>query len=155
VERAVRTNFRRIRSAFADRWPAPVNVLYSIKSNNSLAIRAILSAEGAGGDCFGLGELRATLSAGADPPRVLMHGSNKTPEEIDTAGARGITINGDGHEEIDFLRDACRRHRRRARVNLRLKVLPAELDRHVNPLHKSAEGFVAQLKRVKWGYLAD
>jgi len=55
VERTVRENFRRIHRAFADRWPAPINVLYSIKANNSLAIRAILSSEGAGGDCFGLG----------------------------------------------------------------------------------------------------
>jgi len=155
VERTVRENFRRIHRAFADRWPAPINVLYSIKANNSLAIRAILSSEGAGGDCFGLGELHATLRAGADPARVVMNGSNKTRDEIDAAVAQGITINVDSHDELDYLREASQRHRRRARVNLRLKVLPAELDRYVNPLHKGADGYVANLKRVKWGFLAD
>ena len=45
VERTVRSNYRRIRKAFTDRWPAPVNVMYSIKANNALAIRTILSSE--------------------------------------------------------------------------------------------------------------
>ncbi|MBT5319568.1 MAG: diaminopimelate decarboxylase, partial [Chloroflexi bacterium] len=58
-EATLRTNFRRIRDAFQSRWPKPVNVMYAIKANNNLAIRAILHEEGAGGDCFGEGELYA------------------------------------------------------------------------------------------------
>ena len=46
VEATLRANYRRIHRAFADRWPAPVNVMYSIKANNALAIRTILSSEG-------------------------------------------------------------------------------------------------------------
>jgi diaminopimelate decarboxylase len=80
VERTIRANYRRIRQAFETRWRAPVNVMYSIKCNNLLAVRAILSAEGAGGDCFGLGELYATLAGGADPGLMVMNGSNKTAD---------------------------------------------------------------------------
>jgi diaminopimelate decarboxylase len=59
VEDTIRCNYRRIRDAFTASWPAPVTVMYAVKSNNTLAIRAMLSQEGAGGDCFGLGELHA------------------------------------------------------------------------------------------------
>ena len=155
VDRTLRANHRRIRAAFTERWPAAVNVLYSIKANNALAIRTIMSSEGAGGDCFGLGELHATLAAGADPQRVVMNGSNKSRDEIAAAVAAGVTINIDGTDELDYVEQACARQGERARVNLRLKVLPAELDRHVNELHRSALGFVANVKRVKWGFVTD
>lgn len=155
VERTVRTNYQRIRKAFTDRWPAAVNVMYSIKANNALAIRTILSGEGAGGDCFGLGELQATLSAGTDPSRVVMNGSNKSRDEIEAAVAHGITINIDGHDELGFLREVCQQQQRRAKVNLRLKVLPVELDRYVNELHKSADGYIAKVRRAKWGFVEE
>lgn len=142
VERTVRANYRRVRQAFAACWPAPLRILYSIKANNTLAIRAILSDEGAGGDCFGLGELHATLTAGTAPALVVMNGSNKTRDEIEAAVAAGITINIDGIDEIGFIADACR-DGRRVRVNLRLKVLPADLDKYVNELHPTPGGFVA------------
>ena len=155
VERTVRTNYRRIRKAFTDRWPAPVNVKYSIKANNALAIRSILSSEGAGGDCFGLSELHATLVAGTDPRLVVMNGSNKSRDEIEAAVAQGITINVDAHDELAYLEEVCRQLQRRAKVNLRLKVLPAELDRYVNELHKSADGYVANVRRAKWGFVTE
>ncbi len=151
VERTLRANYRRARQAFSACWPAPLRVLYSIKANNTLAIRAILSDEGAGGDCFGLGELHATLAGGADPALVVMNGSNKTRDEIEAAVAAGIAINIDGIDEIGFIADTCR-NGRRARVNLRLKVLPEGLDDYVNELHPTPGGFVAGVSRVKWGY---
>src|SRR4029077_14218826 len=131
VERTIRANYRNIKRAFEARWPAPVNVMYSIKCNNSLAIRAILSSEGAGGDCFGLGELYATLTGGADPRLIVMNGSNKSFDEVAAAVALGITINVDSEDEIAFLREAAGRIGKRAQVNLRLKVLPDALDDHI------------------------
>lgn len=155
IEQTLRRNYQRIRRAFTDRWAAPVNIMYSIKANNTLAIRAILSTEGAGGDCFGLGELQATLAGGTDPRRVAMNGSNKSAEEIDAAVSGGITINVDSEDELGFLEDSCRRQRCRAPVNLRLKVLPPELDRYVNELHKTADGYVANIRRAKWGFAPE
>ena len=99
-------------------------ILYSIKANNTLAIRAILSDEGAGGDCFGLGELHATLAGGADPGLLVMNGSNKTREEIEAAVATPASPStSTASTRSSFIADACR-DGRRARVNLRLKVLP-------------------------------
>ena len=147
----LRANYRRIRAAFAAAWQGPSHILYSIKANSTLAVRAILSQEGAGGDCFGLGELQATLRSGADPALVAMNGSDKTAAEIEAAVAAGIVINVDAADELDFIAEACRSGRR-ARVNLRLKVLPADLDRFVEPLHPVPGGFVEGVRRAKWGH---
>jgi len=146
VEHTVRANYRRLRAAFAAAWPAPMRVLYSIKANTTLAIRAVLAEEGAGGDCFGLGELHATLVAGTDPATVAMNGSNKTRDEIEAAITAGVTIN------IGFIADACR-DGRTARVNLRLKLLPAGLNEHVTQLHPTEGGYVGLVRRVKWGHV--
>ena len=151
VEATVRANYRRIRDAFAASWPGPSRILYSIKANSTLAIRSILSQEGAGGDCFGLGELHATLVGGADPAAVAMNGSDKTAQEIEAAVDAGVTINVDAAEELDFIAAACT-DGLRARVNLRLKLLPPDLDRYVEPLHPAPDGYVAGVKRAKWGH---
>ncbi len=151
VETTVRANYRRVANAFRAGWPGSSRVLYAIKANSTLAVRAILSQEGAGGDCFGLGELHATLAAGADPALVAMNGSDKTAEEIDAAIAAGITINIDGADELDLIAQACRTGRR-ARVNLRLKVLPPDLDRYVEPRHPVPGGYVDGVRRAKWGH---
>jgi diaminopimelate decarboxylase len=131
-----------------------VRILYAIKANNTLAIRAILSSEGAGGDCFGLAELHATLTAGMVPEPIVMNGSNKSADEIAAAVAAGVTINVDAEDELDFLADALRAGGT-ARVNLRLKVLPDALDAYVHPMQQTEAGFVAGVRRVKWGFLAE
>jgi len=151
VADALRTNLRRIRAAFEPGWPAPVRVLYAIKANDTLAIRTLLSREGAGGDCFGLGELHATMMSGADPARVVMNGSNKDAAEIAAAVAAGVTINVDSTDEIAYLR-ACCANGNRARVDLRLKVLPTDLDRHVEQARPTPGGYVEGVRRVKWGF---
>src|SRR4029079_6333437 len=59
-ENQLRRNARRIVEAFSSRWPeGEVRVLPSIKANFTLAVRAVLTSEGLGGDTFGPGELEA------------------------------------------------------------------------------------------------
>ena len=152
VEATLRENYRRIRDAFASRWRAPVTVMYAIKANNALAIRAVLSAEGAGGDCFGLGELHATLAGGTDPRRVVMNGSNKTRAEIDAAVAAGLIINVDSIEEIADIEAAAAAAGQRARVNLRLKLLPPEIERFSGEFFRATDGMLSAVRRSKWGY---
>src|SRR5215467_2214894 len=62
-ENQIRSNYRRFYNAFATRYPR-VTVLFANKSNSNLAVRRILTQEGAGGDCFGLGELLVSLLGG-------------------------------------------------------------------------------------------
>src|SRR5439155_17646154 len=103
AEATLRANFRRIRDAFGAQWPAPVTIMYAVKANPTLAIRAVLSQEGAGGDCFGLGELHACLAGGTDLGRMVMNGSNKSPAEIAAAIERGVRVNIDSETDIDTI----------------------------------------------------
>jgi diaminopimelate decarboxylase len=127
-ESALRRNFRAIRDAFTKRWRAPVTVHYALKSNNNFAVRAILHEEGAGGDCFGEGELYATFVGGADPKKIVMNGSNKSEQELRKAIQLGICINIDAEDEIDFIDRIADEGNVRARVGLRLAVIPERFD---------------------------
>jgi diaminopimelate decarboxylase len=152
VEATILENYHRIQAAFSARWPQPAEMLFSFKSNNNLAIRALLSAAGAGGDCFGEAELRATLDSGADPTRVALNGSDKSPELIDLAVAAGVTINIDGEDELGFITRSAARLGRKARVNLRLKVLPESLNSHFGGSASKYGSAVESVRRAKWGF---
>lgn len=154
VQETIQVNYRRIRDAFTARWPAPVTVMYAIKSNNTLAIRALLSREGAGGDCFGLGELHACLVGGTDPSRMVMNGSDKAAPEIAAAIAHDVLINIDGEDEVAMI-EAAAPPGRRVRVNLRLKPLPPEIDRFSGAFFKSEDGMLEAVRRTKWGFSRD
>jgi len=151
VEDTLLRNFDRIQEAFATAWPGPSAILYAIKSNNTLAFRHLLSRAGAGGDCFGLGELRATLDSGADPARIALNGSDKSPELILIAVMHGVTINIDDAEEIDMIADAAAQSGKRARVNLRLKILPEALGPYMGGSTQRHGQGIASAKRAKWG----
>lgn len=155
VEATLRENYRRIRNAFTACWAAPVNVMYAIKCNNNLAIRAVMTSEGAGGDCFGLGELYATLAGGADPRLLVMNGSNKSFDEVAAAVSLGVTINVDSTEEIEFLREAVRRTGKRATVNLRLKIMPDDLEDNLLDAYRTSEGAAENIRRTKWGFTTE
>ncbi|MBI4306917.1 MAG: hypothetical protein HY678_11415 [Chloroflexi bacterium] len=151
-EATLRANYRRAYRAFSSRWQKPVNVLYAIKANNNLAIRAVLHQEGAGGDCFGEGELYATFASGADPEKIVMNGTNKSLTELRQAVELGVRINIDSEDEILTLGDIAADIGRKARVSLRLKVLPPELERftgnYPQPDHPVAGGVAS----MQWGF---
>lgn len=151
VEETIRINYRRLRDCFAAHWPAPVVVMYAVKANNTLAIRAVLSQEGAGGDCFGLGELHACLAGGTDPARMVMNGSNKAPGEIAAAIDHGLLINIDAEDEIAMIQSLAPPGAR-VRVNLRLKPLPPALDAFDAAFFKGQGGMLAAVRRTKWGF---
>jgi diaminopimelate decarboxylase len=119
-EPTLRANFRRLREAFASRWPARMVVLYAVKANNNLAVRALMHQEGAGGDCFGDGELHATFAGGADASIVALNGSNKLPDHIRTGLRLGVCFNVDDEEELELIDAAAAELGTRARVCLRI-----------------------------------
>lgn len=155
MERTVVDNYRRIRTAFEDAWAGPVGVLYSFKSNNTLAIRHLLSRIGAGGDCFGEGELEATLRSGADPRHVVLNGSDKSQAVIERAVAAGATVNVDGVDEIDFIAEACRATGRRCRASLRLKVLPEALSPYMSGSGLRHGAGIESVRHAKWGFTPE
>jgi len=89
----LRRNARRFADAFSKRWPeGPVHVLPSIKANFTLALRHILTAEGAGCDTFGPAELEAALRTGVPPRLISVNGSVKEVGVIERAVAAGARL---------------------------------------------------------------
>lgn len=154
VEATLRQNYRRLRDAFAPRWPGPLSVLYAVKANNTLAILAALRDEGAGADCFGPGELHACLQAGMDPACMVMNGSNKGDAELAAAVAHGICINIDSEDEIAAI-GRLALPSDRVRVNVRLKPMPPAIDGYSAAFFKSAGGMLDAVRRTKWGFSVD
>lgn len=155
VAGTVAGNYRRLERAFASCWPGEAAILYSFKSNNSLAYRNLLSRLGAGGDCFGENELRATLEAGTPPERIALNGSSKSPELIARAVGAGVTVNIDGEEEIAFIAAAVGSGGKPARANLRLKVLPGSLPDFAPGMRAKPGGALEWVERAKWGFLRE
>ncbi len=129
-ENQLRRNARRIREAFASRWPeGEVNVLASIKANFSLALRRILTQEGLGCDTFGPGELEAALRCGVRPALISVNGSIKDAALIERAVDAGARVTLDSVREVELVRDVARRLDKRATVRFRLRPDYTELER--------------------------
>lgn len=151
----LRANYGRIRAAFEAAWPGSVNVMYAIKCNPNFAVRAVLHQEGAGGDCFGTGELEATFAGGADRDTIALNGSNKTAEALRRAVELGVYINLDDEEEIDRLAAIARDAGTRVRVNIRLKIVPESYSDYESDLIGFRGDIRPELRRWKWGVTAD
>jgi len=100
----------------------------------SLALRAVLNAEGLGADTFGPGELHAALTAGTTPEMISVNGSVKDAELVRRAVAAGARVTLDSPGELDLVAAAARATGRTARVRLRLRpdydglTQPSQLD---------------------------
>ena len=151
-EKTIRANYQKIHSELTSQWPAPINVMYAIKANNTPAIRAIFNQEGAGGDCFGLGELHATFAGGANPNTIAMNGNYKSRIELVEAVKRGVFINVDSVEEIDELKNIAAELKVSIKVNLRLKVVSSALNSIGSDYFGIAENLGDFIAKEKWGF---
>ena len=154
-ERTLRANYRRLHEGLAARWPGSFLILYAIKANNNLAIRAIMHDEGAGGDCFGEGELYATFAGGADPDRVVLNGSNKSSADLRAAVELGVRVNIDGEDEIDALAEIASELGRTARVNIRLRVVPSAVAEHSSDYIGAGVPSAVKILGAQWGFSLD
>ena len=80
----------------------PADVYYAAKALLATTIARWVSEEGLGIDASSGGELAVALAAGVDPARILLHGSNKSREELEYAIDAGVgRIVIDSLTEID------------------------------------------------------
>jgi len=82
-------------------------LLYSVKAFPSLALLRLFAAEGFGADVSTLGELAYAREAGIAGERIVVHGNNKSDEELRAAaeaGARFVVL--DALDEIARAADA-------------------------------------------------
>ena len=121
-EDQLRRNVRAFKAEFQRGWPdGRVVVMPSIKANYVLALRRILTEEGAGCDTFGPGELHAALVTGVPPDLISFNGSSKTADLLVRAVDAGARITLDSEREVDLVIAAAERAGRTARVRLRVR----------------------------------
>jgi diaminopimelate decarboxylase len=95
AEDDLRARARAYRDAFEARQ-ADYEVVFASKAFPCTAAYRLFAEEGLSVDVASGGELHMALHAGFDPARIVMHGNNKTDEEILAASRAGI-----GHLVLD------------------------------------------------------
>ena len=93
--------------ARAYRGAAPeAAIVYGAKAFPNVTLMRILAEEGIGADVSTLGELRFAEQAGIDGGHLVVHGNNKSDEELAAASAAGALVVLDSLEEIERARAA-------------------------------------------------
>jgi diaminopimelate decarboxylase len=64
-----------------------------------------VASEGLGLDAVSAGELLTALRGGMPPERIVLHGNNKSREELALAAQRGVTVVLDNWRDIELLTD--------------------------------------------------
>jgi len=101
-EQTVRSRARGYRAAAPDAL-----VAYGTKAFPNVAILRLLAADGLGADVSTLGELRYAQAASVPPERIVVHGNNKSDEELRAAAeAQAAYVVLDSVEELERARAA-------------------------------------------------
>ncbi len=121
-ESQLRSNLRRFHAAFQGEWDeGPVDVLPAQKANTTLAVRHVLTAEGAGADIYSPEELEGVLRTPVDPERVSVNGGGKSAAHLRRCVEAGVRITVEDLDEIDLIEQEAAEVGAVARVRLRVK----------------------------------
>ncbi len=102
-EDTLRASCRAYREALDACYPGRSLALYASKANSSLAITAVVASEGLGLDAVSSGELLTALGGGMPPERIVLHGNNKSLEELALAVEHGVTVVADNWRDLELL----------------------------------------------------
>ena len=102
-EASLRGTCRAYREALAAHYPGPSLAIYASKANSSLALTALVASEGLGLDAVSAGELLTALQGGMPADRIVLHGNNKSKEELALAAERGVTVVADNWRDLELL----------------------------------------------------
>jgi diaminopimelate decarboxylase len=130
-EAEFRAACRAYRQAFETRWPKSI-ISFSGKAFLNLTSCKIIEQEGLSLDVCSGGELYAALQAGFPPARLIMHGNNKSEQEISEAlqaGCRLIIV--DNCRELDQLNNIAGKLAKKPEILLRLAP-GVEVDTHTH-----------------------
>jgi diaminopimelate decarboxylase len=119
-EATLRQKCRDYREAFESRY-SNVNVEYAGKAFLCLAMAQLVHEEGLHLDVASVGELYTALKAGFPPEDLVLHGNNKSLEELRLAVGAGVgRIVVDNFHELDLLEQVAPLQRRPQDVLLRV-----------------------------------
>lgn len=106
--------------AFAAAYPDTA-VAYAGKAYLTMRMARLAAGEGLFLDTASGGELYIALQAGFPPERILLHGNNKSAEELEMAVISGVgRIVVDNRDELERLQRIARKQRKVQNVLLRL-----------------------------------
>jgi diaminopimelate decarboxylase len=91
--------------AYREAAPA-ATIVYGTKAFPNVTVMRILAEEGIGADVSTLGELRFAQEAGIGGAALVVHGNNKSRDELEAAAAAGALVVIDSLEEVDLAREA-------------------------------------------------
>jgi diaminopimelate decarboxylase len=95
-EQTLRAQARAYREAAPDAL-----VVYGTKALPSVALLRLFAEEGLGADVSTLGELAFARRAGLDGERLIVHGNNKSDEELAAAAEAGALVVVDALDEVE------------------------------------------------------
>jgi len=128
-ENHLRYNLRQYQNIFKQYWPeGDVKIMPSIKASPVIAVRKILSQEGAGCDVFGSGELEAAIRGDTPPELISVNGSIKDNDIIRRSIELGSTIVLDSPRELEICQQHADALKKNARIMLRIKPYMSELE---------------------------
>ena len=105
--------------ALVRHYPGKSLVLYASKAHSSLAMAALVASEGLGLDAVSAGELLTALGGGMDPRNMVLHGNNKSRDELRLALEHDVTVVLDNWLELDLLESLCSQREQRVRLLIR------------------------------------
>lgn len=104
----IRQTIRAYQAAFAQHYPAPVQIHYASKALLNTALAQLIAQAGIGLDVVSGTELLVAQRAGVAPAQIHMHGNAKSLAELERAVAWGVgAIVLDNLDELDQLAALC------------------------------------------------
>ncbi|GBR74070.1 diaminopimelate decarboxylase [Candidatus Termititenax aidoneus] len=120
-EETLRANCRAYQQAFAENYPNAV-IAYASKALAVAGIYRIIDAEGLSVDVVSGGELHIALKSGIDASKIIFHGNNKSPQELEDALRAGVgLIVVDNTAELQNLENCAGRLQKKAAILLRVR----------------------------------
>ena len=102
-EESLRAACRAYKQSLEAHYPGPSLPIYASKANSSLAMSGLVASEGLGLDAVSAGELLTALQGGMPGERIVLHGNNKSDEELLIAYRNSVTIVVDNQHDLDRL----------------------------------------------------
>ena len=118
-EVTLRSTCRAYRDALQRHYPGASLPVYASKANSSLLMSSIAASEGLGLDAVSAGELLTALQGGMPGQRMVLHGNNKSDEELLLAYNNDVTIVVDNQHDLERLEQLVPAGAEPARLMLR------------------------------------
>lgn len=120
-ENCIRQNCRRYLNTLKEFYKGESNVVYAGKAFLTLGICKLIEQEGLWLDVSSGGELYTALRAGFPPQRILLHGNNKSLEELALALDNDVArVVVDNLYELQLLNKLCIEKKKKAKILLRV-----------------------------------